>query len=221
MLLSAIILLGCDREPSPPHRQYIGALQQIQDKPEEADSACGPIRDSVLRADCYLAAVERAGESGRELCERLEGKSRGECHFILAEKGQSLKDCEEAGPYARDCRLHLLSRSLARENEYTVQAAESLLAGHGLEGSQEGWTAVYRNFHSKKRPLDLGWCRDSPDPLLCRKAGLQIFRDRLNRARDTDKVECSGEVQPPMLGFHPDKILQEELASFLRGACSP
>ena len=127
MLFPFIMLLGCDRETSQPHRQYIGALQEIQVRPSAAETACGRILDKDLRSDCFLAAVEKIGETGRHLCNKLAGKEKAECHFILAEKNQSAEDCREAGPYERDCRLHLLSKALFQLDSYTTSAAEKLL----------------------------------------------------------------------------------------------
>lgn len=180
-----------------------------------SDGACETVRDRRLRDECWLARAEKSGE---DVCAEVgDATLRGECWFLVAEKRKDATLCADAGPFAEDCALHLLSNGFAawaragalpgdREDEV---AARIVASGLGADDPRP-WSAWYRWVLGGQRPLDRGTCdrvTDRDRREACRRTGLAVYADLLNHARDTRTYPCDGGPLPLALQYTPDAEL--------------
>lgn len=204
---SALLLLlgGCGGSPS--------EAVAYRDALHSGD--CAPLRDDQLRDDCYIAHLD---PSAPDACAPLTTeRGRGECHFQLAEKTHDPALCKDAGPFADDCALHLVSQhfvdlatpgSVPGDHEDEV-AAVITAGGLHLE-DRRPWGAWYRQVLQGQTPLDRSACDVLTNPMhkgICRAAGMGLYHDRLNVARDKHEYPCDGGPLPASLAYAPDPEL--------------
>lgn len=178
-----------------------------------ASGECAPVRDAALRDDCYAATVDSPAD-----CEAVnDAKVRGECWFQLAESTEDASLCPRAAPFVDDCALHVLSRGFAgwlprraRPGEHEDAAAARILATGLAVDDLRPWSAFYRHVLGSTRPLDRAACDAVADParrVECKRTGIALYHDILNRARDKNRYPCDGGPLPPVLAYTPDPEL--------------
>lgn len=223
----ALCLLSCDPAPPPEHRRYTESLRAVTARPGQTGAICGALQTQSLREDCVLTGVELLVEedvdAAAALCADLPaGLSRDECGFVLAEQTGEAARCEQAGRFAIDCRMHLLHRTvtsaaLPADPVELESPAQAVLAAGGFAADDEhAWTLLYRDALARQAPLDLPRCDDTPRPMLCRRAGLGLFNDRLNYARDTSAITaqwCQDRSGVALLSHVADPELDALIAS--------
>lgn len=214
-------------------RAYAEALSLGRRDREAARARCADVREPALHADCITALAEAAAgehetEAATALCAALPaGVGQDECRFQVAERGGAPELCREAGRFAEDCRMHMWSQSgfqgllpgepgLELEGEVARRAAAS---GFTAE-DERPWIAFFRALHASGGPIDLGRCEGSAHRDLCRAAGVGLYNDLLNHARDSRTWPCEGEALPPRLEHRPDPEI-EALIEARRGELCP
>ncbi len=186
--------------------------------------ACEVVHDTALRDSCLVALVERRGVD--RCAEVVSPTTREECAFRLAEKLRAPERCKEAGRFAEDCALHVVSNTFlvdapdARPGgpEESVLAARIVASGLAADDPR-AWTAWYRWALGRHAPLDRGSCdavTNDTRRALCRTAGRGLYEDRLRHARDTGALTC--EVHAESLQHTPDPEL-DTLRASLAPAC--
>lgn len=226
MLLFFVILSACtigeSTSDAEQGRAYTEALVRIASDPRQASAVCAPLTAPALRGDCLTAAAEAlasdAVAEAEALCAQIDpadaGLQHDECWFMVAERAARPALCQQAGRFAFDCRMHILQQRIATAEDAAVPA---VLAELGFETDDERpWTLIYRH-QLRRRPLDLGPCAAEPSPrrAWCRRAGVGLLHDRLNHARDTQKLEpwcASGGPLPVGARYVSDPELDDALA---------
>lgn len=203
------------------------ALQAVQRTPAAAEETCAALELPELRAECITAAVERLATKDPALAHSLCGGlppsiGRDECFFQRAERSADPTACEDAGRFAMDCRMHLWTQVVVQavpggaapgsfEEELSITAAEA-----GFEAEDPNpWIPVYRRALGMRRPLDRASCNQAGTELrvaTCRNAGVQLYNDLLNHARDTQSFPCAGGPMPPTLAYTADPELDALVA---------
>ncbi len=201
------------------------ALDAARRDPAGAAERCAALSLPDLRADCTLAAAERLarrdGPAAAALCDALPtGTARDECFFQVAERGGA--DCDRAGAFAADCRMHRWSRELEEmlpEDPRPVEVLDELrraMREAGLDpGADEPWWAAWRAVLARGRPFDRAACRALADArlaALCAGAGRQLYGDWLAHLRDTGTLPCAGPATG-RLAHTPDPELDAMLAA--------
>lgn len=196
------LLLACAAPPSDA-TTYAAALH---------DGSCATVRDDALRDDCWLRWLDPKDPTW---CDRLTtDRLRAECAFTMAERTGEATWCDRAGPFEDDCRLHHLSRQLAdveglpADRDAEIEAA--IRAAGLAEDDGRAWGTWYRWSLGRQAPLDRSTCdavTDASRREACRQAGLGLFHDRLNNARDRKLFPCDGGPLPPLLAYAPDPDL--------------
>ena len=154
------------------------------------------MRGDALRDDCWLAHLDTADPAW---CDRFTtDKLRAECAFTMGERLDDPAWCARAGPFADDCRLHLVSRRVTKltggpaDHEAEVEA---IVVAVGLAADDHRpWAAWFRHALGSTSPLDRSRCDALTDPERregCRFAGLALYHDRLNHARDRGRGEIA------------------------------
>jgi hypothetical protein len=193
--------------------------------------ACETVSEEGLHDACVVAAVER---TGKDRCAEVRGaRARDECLFRLAEKRLDPGLCPQAGAFAEDCALHVLSTGFmvwapegATPGGPEEVEVERRIAVAGLDtGDMRPWSAWYRWVLGAQHPLDRGACARVRDPArreACERTGLVVFEDRINRVRDTRGPGGQGGLRcgfdPPLLAHTPDPAIESLLAR-RRGPC--
>ena len=195
---------ACTGAPSP--QAYRDAL---------SSGACDTLTDPSLRDDCWLAHLD---PTAPEPCVRLTTqKLVDECHFEVAERTGDLSYCREAGAFADDCGIHLLAASFPKwvPADALPGAYETVVEGHAraagfADTDPRPWTAYYRWLLGNQHPMDRATCDVLPDPNrrdLCRQAGIALYHDLLNVARDRGVYPCDEAPLPDFLQYAPDPAL--------------
>lgn len=199
-----VLLAGCTRAPDP--QAYRDAL---------ANGTCETLTDPTLRDDCWLAHLDPAAA---DPCGRLTTqKLIDECHFEVAERTGDAAVCREAGAFKDDCGIHLLAAGYPKwiPANALPGAYESIVEGHAREAGfadtdPRPWTAYYRWLLGNQHPMDRATCDVLADPNrrdLCRQAGIALYHDLLNVARDRGVYPCKDEPLPDFLQYAPDPAL--------------
>jgi hypothetical protein len=236
----AIWLVACGAGATRERARYVEAMEQVARDPGQAWSRCMRLRDPALADDCALSAVEALAAGGAEgtpaLLARCAGlgdpRDRDECAFQVAERRDDPAACAQAGTFADDCRLHLLSQSIPRWLPANSGPADpSVLAALaretrrvGLsENDQRAASALYRALLEHQPVLDRSACRTLASPWreACWHTGLAVYEDRLNQARDRGELPCPGEVLPAALSHSADPELDALLAHRDPGGSCP
>lgn len=213
---------------------FVEALAALPDDPETAMTRCTALH-AALRGDCVVATVEAAPEHPDALawCDALPaGQKKDECHFQRAERLGSLEDCGRAGAYEDDCRLHVWGRELQREwpdalpLQEAVDRTRARMEEHGIDTDDlRYWSAAFRRALSGRRSgmgldrrglpagegLDRSACATLSDAQLaeaCRRTGISVFHDRINRTRDFGNVDCAAGELPDALRHGDDAELR-------------
>ncbi len=229
LVATTAALLGCGAEGGPAIDQarYTEALETAPQDPAAAWEACEPIMDPGLLGDCRLAVMERwasrKGAHSEELLARCASlqpqRTAWECAFQVGERRGDPGACAQAGDFADDCRLHLLSRGLRAWVGAEASAAEPVLherlraetaAVELPEDDPRAWSAFFRAALDKPRLLSRAPCRVLGVPLqeICLETGRSLYDDRLNRARDRGLYPCEGAELPAMLHIDEDPELE-------------
>ncbi len=195
----ALMLVACG-DPAADRARYVAAL---------TSGDCATVTTPTLQADCWTALAARKPEAAPTLdqkrahCAQIDDENaRGECLFVLAEANTALDVCKEAGPYADDCALHLVSRAFAAEKHPSEEFAAAAIATAGLAADDpRPWSAYFREVLGREQPLDRARCVLAGTPArveACRQTALGLFADRLNQARDRRQFTCvDGVPKPP------------------------
>lgn len=172
------------------------------------DGACEKIDDSDARSACL---AERGD------CGTLTGNPHDECVFRSAERAGDAGKCRDAGAYADDCRLHLLSAGFSKwaPKEPLPGRDEALVEPHIIAAGlavddPRPWSAWYRYALGARRPIDRGTCASIPEELrreACTHTGIAMYNDLLNMARDKKLYPCDGGPLPEFLATTPDNEL--------------
>lgn len=210
MIVCSALVLAC-ADPGADVATYAAAI---------ADGGCARVRDADLRDDCWVAQAERTGLN--QCAVVLSELMRDECWFQLAEHDDDPAWCSRAGQFADDCRMHHVSRhfrTLGRGSAPTEEQVAAIITAAGLApADSRPWTAWYREMLSRQPTLDLSVCPPGARREACRNAGLVLYNDRLNRARDQRAWKC-GEEPPRSLAVVPDPDL-EALRARRTDACT-
>ena len=206
--------LCCSTQPKTTQEKYIEALHLSDVDPVNGLKKCANLLEQPLKEDCQIAAIEKMAAKNphqvQQNCASLSGIAVAECYFIAAELSANPNDCEKSKPFEQDCKLHLLSNDLLKRKNITPSV--EILKDYKLaKDSVEGWTAIFRIHHTKQRPLDLTWCTTVPYMDLCRRAGIGLFHEKLNIARDRRTFPCDSTSLPKYLRYVPDRELDEAL----------
>ncbi len=199
---------------------------------------CGTDRASAYRAglasgDCSgIADVALADECRVQLgqCDPIVGeRARAECAFRDAEARGDPARCADAGPWVDDCRMHLWTAALPallrdrRPGEFEADAAAEAVR-HGFAADDpRPWSALYREWYGRHRPMDRGACAGAADPAhaeACRQTGLAQYADLLQMAHDRGTYPCVGGPLPALLAHAPDPELDALRAAKIP-PCSP
>lgn len=184
--------------------------------------ACDAVRDPTLRDSCLVTLVERRGV---DRCgEVADARAREDCAFRLAEKLRAPERCKEAGRFAEDCALHVLSNTFlvdapeARPGGPEEVAVAARIVASGLTAEDpRAWTAWYRWALGRRAPLDRAACADVAAEArrdLCRDAGRGLYEDRLRHARDSGALRCAATEDAPGLQHTPDPELDALRAAY-------
>lgn len=205
-----LTLAGCGSDDAAAdRRRYVAAL---------ASGDCAGVQTPDLRDDCALAAAGHAAEPGTSaearhaaVCGAVSADAaRDECAFLVAERYRAPSLCRQAGRYADDCALHVVSAAFAVAKAPTEAWAAEQIAASGLAPDDpRPWSAYYRDRLGRSAPLDRAACAALDDAPArpdratraeaCRQTALAVFDDRLNAARDRRRFRCeAGVVQPPL-----------------------
>lgn len=230
MTLMCLTALACDppADPGADRDRYAHAVALAEDNPTAAVAACQALSDTWLKADCTTAAVRHLARTdptaAADACGALDpGVGRDECGFVLAERSGDMNRCADAGRFADDCMMHRwgdhLQTALDPDDEpgaaFTWLGAEARAWGFAPDDPRP-WIAGARAILGARTPLDLGPCDGLGAAFAaraCREAGLGLFHDRLNHARDTVGFPCEGGPLPPRLRYAPDADLDAALAA--------
>lgn len=185
--------------------------------------ACDAVREPELRDSCLIALVERRGV---ERCgEIAAGAAQDECAFRLAETLRTPERCREAGRYAEDCALHVLSNTFlvdapeARPGGPEEAALAERIGASGLPTDDpRAWTAWYRWALGRHAPLDRSACVNVAGEArrgICRAAGRGLYEDRLRHARDSGTLTCATPNDDPLLQHTADPELDALLVAYL------
>ncbi len=206
--------LCCSTQPKSVQEQYIEALHLADQDPTKGLEKCAELTDQALKQDCQMAAIEKLAKHNpqriKDHCPTLSGVAISECYFIAAEISKDPSDCEKTSEFSLDCKLHLLSQNLLKVKNINP-STKILQEFHLPEDSTEGWTAIFRIHHMKQRILDLQWCETVPKSQLCRKAGMGLFHERLNIARDKGTFSCTAKDHSKPLRYVPDQEIESAL----------
>jgi hypothetical protein len=138
---------------------------------------------------------------------------------VVGEMRDSLEGCDAAGPFQADCKMHLLSGRLQTltEHDQAQLGAGVFDLGRALKFEADDvrpWVAASRWWLGLSSPLDRSRCNALETDAttldvvaICRKAGTQLYADRLNHARDTRAFPCDGGPLPPSLQTTADPEL--------------
>ncbi len=214
---------GCVEDPALDRARYRAALRT---------GDCATVKDVALSDDCWITAASRrpagaASQSARTgLCAHVvTDGDKGECAFAVAELLGTPELCRDAGPFADDCALHVVSAVFARQSTLDEGEARAQITLAGLAADDpRPWSAYFREVLGRKQPLAPSTC-DSASPALkegCRQTARALFDDRLNQARDRRQFTCTdGQPTPPWpFAWEPDPVLDAAFAS--RGdLCTP
>lgn len=207
MVLAVSLLTACrGREDASAIHAYQAAL---------ATGACETVVDPTLRDDCWLAHLDPTAAAP---CSRLTTqKLIDECHFELAERTGEPAHCRDAGAFREDCGIHLLVASFGRWVPATALPGEheALIEGYAREAGFSAadprpWTGYYRWLLGNQHPMDRSTCDVLADPDRrdqCRQAGLALYHDLLNVARDRGVYPCDEAPLPDFLQYAPDPAL--------------
>lgn len=185
--------------------------------PAVAAALCLDLRGPEPRARCAREVAPRLGRSeALALCAQDE-----DCVFRVAEALQDQALCAQAGRFADDCRLHLLSAALpgllpraAQVGEVEALVEPAITAAGLALTDPRPWSAVYRWVLGAQRPLDRGACARAPDRLrqeACAQTALAHYNDLLNHLRDRGEALCVDPL-PARAAFAPDPELEALLA---------
>ena len=224
-----LFALACSsRPPLADPAAYTAALAAVAADPAAGVVRCRALSTEPERVDCIgaaaegLAATDPSGAAA--LCDELpDGLWRDECGFQVAESTGDAAHCATAGRFAEDCRMHLWSRALAGalprspSPAAVVEPIASLAHEFGFEPDDpRPWVAAWRIVGAQMDPLDRAAC----DPLGpdraggCRATLRDLYRDRLNHARDTRRFPCDGGELTGRLAYAaPDPELDAMVAA--------
>jgi hypothetical protein len=207
-------------------------LTEVHAHPKDARSTCSTLTDARLRDDCLTAGAAALAPddpvTAESLCDAVSTTTlRAECWFQLAEGSGAMERCDHAGPFERDCRLHVLPTVLARTvprsarpGEIERSVAEDLRR-HGIpDDLRIAWVTVYRHLLLDDVPLDLAACTATPSPFhhdTCRAGGLLVFDDRLDASRRAGLFPCDGGPFPEDLAYVPDDALSHLVSARRNG----
>lgn len=182
--------------------RYRRVLNDQPQAPEAAFAICASIGDASLASDCALVVASRAGaseSSPSRWCGRVpKGAWRSECLFEAAEENlrrnepeRALVLCQQAGPFRRDCTLHIVTRDLdkltvgmnaASMGERLPEASAlyrrwSVSFAEDPDFSTRFWRGFYQAGLGSRADVDLTECEALPpeNALLCHRAGAEIF----------------------------------------------
>jgi hypothetical protein len=233
--------LGGDEPVGADQARYQRALETATEDPAAAWDACATLRDAALRTDCRVAAVEvwcahkdmpTADLLAR--CQALDSpRAAQECAFQVGERRRDPKACAQAGDFADDCRLHLLTatfsawvpKDAAVDDPLLHQRLTTEAVQVGLDQEDpRAWSAWFRRVLDQRPAIDRSSCRELAAPLAeaCWQTGRALYEDRLNMARDRGIVPCDGGAPPSFLATGGDAELdarrEERMAQDL---CAP
>lgn len=181
---------------------YTEAIQSLVQNPNKTRSICAEIEKSNEKSDCLFWGARQLAHQGNfddaeSICLELNNTSKNECFFVLAEKKDEPKHCQQAESFETDCRIHLLHQRLKdQKGTDWFEIIDSV--GLSID-EQAPWMVVYR-WYLDKPPLDLNRCMNTPKPELCRQTGQDLFRDKLRMLRDTHGLTCNQDDWPS--GYH-------------------
>lgn len=140
---------------------------------------------------------------------------------MLAETNLRPDLCREAGPFADDCALHVVSWKFATSKELSEDAAAADIIASGLAvDDPRPWSAYFRELLGRAQPLDRSVCGAGSTPAreeACKRTGLALFEDRMNQARDRGTFMCVDGAPtgpwPDLVAWAPDPELDEAFAA--------
>ena len=220
MLFFFLACTATTPDPAGQVDSYIIALDQVARHPTRAIAICAPLTQPTFRGDCFLvgaaALAKEDGDSAMTMCNMLEaGIDRDECGFVAAESSNKPHLCSEAGVFEDDCRLHLLQQRVNNISGEPGTVETKMTFAINQVGFQMAdsrvWTLLYRHILSQQEPLNRDSCKQVPPQwrASCRMAGLGIYEDRLNYARDAGMLTefCATGAVPEFLAHAPDPEL--------------
>ena len=119
ILMVGLVAFGCTTSSDPVSiRGQANILDQIEQDPLKAKELCSQLKESTQREFCIEFALQALPKDElqvtKSLCDTLEGVSKGECWFQVAERSLLMSDCERAIPFVAECGLHLTLSALLR-----------------------------------------------------------------------------------------------------------
>lgn len=175
-------------------QQKVDILEQVEQDPFQAKELCGQLEASQ-RGFCTQFALQALPKDDvvhlRELCPTLEGNSKGECWFQVAERSVDITDCEQATPFVKECYSHVVLRQLLKEEPQSWDEVESILQQNRLDPSYPKFGVVaYQYWFRATSSLQLSDCKEMPHSKICHDAMSMLYLQRLKEWDLDPKAAC-------------------------------
>ena len=194
---TSLVGFGCN-EP-PPEPTVLGKaqiLEAVEANPLKAAELCGQIAEPGQKEFCIQFALQAMPDTEvdavRELCQTLEGNSKGECWFQLAEKTVRLEDCEKAAPFVEDCYAHITLRMLYQAKAESWDDIDRIVKENGLDITDPRYGGLaYQYWFRGTAVLKFSDCHQMKHPKICHDALGMLYLQRLKEWDLDPKLDCN------------------------------
>jgi hypothetical protein len=218
-----LVAFGCTTSSDPVSiRGQADILDQIEQDPLKAKELCSQLKESTQREFCIEFALQALPKDElqvtKSLCDTLEGVSKGECWFQVAERSLLMSDCERAIPFVAECSLHLTLSALLRSEPTTWVEVEQIAKEFMVDGaSTEHELMLYQYWFRNVSKLQVATCLDMTNPTVCRRALITQYLQRLKEWDMDPKSSC--DVLPHKIAHGDQSALKEPFEAVVKKKC--